>query len=105
MLKDNPATGAGTAATIGAVLGGGAGLLAGLGMLAIPFAKRREDRKVSRELVEVVRQIPAEEAIIIFTFKPRGRQVNMAEVLKGDLAGRRDRAWARTLKAKPAAGG
>ncbi|GAC1345389.1 MAG: hypothetical protein NVSMB18_25020 [Acetobacteraceae bacterium] len=31
-----PATGAGTGATIGTVLGGGAGLLAGLGMLAIP---------------------------------------------------------------------
>ena len=31
-----PATGAGTGATIGTVLGGGAGLLAGLGLLAIP---------------------------------------------------------------------
>lgn len=34
--RDAPATGAGTGATLGTVLGGGAGLLAGLGMLAIP---------------------------------------------------------------------
>lgn len=33
---DEPGSGAGAGATIGTVLGGGAGLLAGLGMLAIP---------------------------------------------------------------------
>lgn len=33
---DNAAAGAGTGASVGTVLGGGAGLLAGLGMLAIP---------------------------------------------------------------------
>ena len=33
---DAPATGAGTGATVGTLVGGGAGLLAGLGMLAIP---------------------------------------------------------------------
>ncbi len=35
-LSDPAAEGAGTGATVGTVLGGGAGLLAGLGMLAIP---------------------------------------------------------------------
>lgn len=34
--KHEAATGAGTGATLGTVIGGGAGLLAGLGMLAIP---------------------------------------------------------------------
>ena len=34
--EDDSAAGAGTGATVGTVLGGGAGLLAGLGMLAIP---------------------------------------------------------------------
>lgn len=33
---DAPATGAGTGASVGTLVGGGAGLLAGLGMLAIP---------------------------------------------------------------------
>lgn len=36
MTSGDPAQGAGTGATLGTVLGGGAGLLAGLGMLAIP---------------------------------------------------------------------
>jgi hypothetical protein len=35
-IDDETGTGAGTGATVGAVLGGGAGLLAGLGALAIP---------------------------------------------------------------------
>lgn len=35
-VSDDTATGAGTGATIGTMIGGGAGLLAGLGMLAIP---------------------------------------------------------------------
>ncbi len=33
---DHAATGAGTGATLGTILGGGAGLLAGLGLMAIP---------------------------------------------------------------------
>ncbi|QEX16846.1 hypothetical protein FRZ44_21410 [Hypericibacter terrae] len=48
--------------------------------------KRGEERSVSRELVEVIRNIPENEAVLVFTYKPRPRDKrSMASVLLSDL--------------------
>ncbi len=44
---------------------------------------KRESRKVSLEIAEVVNQIPLDEGIIIFTFKPH--EVNFEKILKRDF--------------------
>jgi hypothetical protein len=44
---------------------------------------RREDRLVSLEITEVVKEIPEDEGIIIFTFK--AREVDFQQILKNDL--------------------
>ncbi len=50
------------------------------------FSRRREDRKVSQEIVETVKTIPGDQGILMFTFKQTSaKQVNMAETLKADL--------------------
>ena len=47
-------------------------------------AKRREDRKVSREIVEVVKSISATEAVLIFTYKGNGKG-SIKDVILSDL--------------------
>ena len=50
------------------------------------FSRRREDRKVSQEIVETVKTIPGDQGILMFTFKQTSAKlVNMAETLKADL--------------------
>jgi len=49
------------------------------------FKKKQEDRKVSLEIAQVVKQIPPDEAIILFTFKARHREVDFQSILKRDL--------------------
>jgi hypothetical protein len=46
--------------------------------------QRREKRAVSREVVEVVKGIPADESVLIFTFKKRA--VDISRILLDDLA-------------------
>lgn len=47
---------------------------------------RRDDRKVSLEVAEVVKAVPCTEGVIIFTFKPKAdRRANMPKVLRQDL--------------------
>jgi hypothetical protein len=43
-----------------------------------------EDRKLSREIVEVVGGIPENEGVILFTFKQRGK-LNITDILRRDL--------------------
>lgn len=48
--------------------------------------KAREARKVSLEVVDIIKQeIPAHEPVLVFTFKPRGR-VDIVAQLKEDMA-------------------
>jgi len=65
---------------------------AGRGSVTSDFKRPREERLLSKEIVEFVKTIPETEAAIIFTFKPRkvrtGNRVqtlDMAEKLKSDL--------------------
>ena len=46
--------------------------------------KRREDRKVCQEVIEVIKSIPEDQAVLVFTFKANAK-VDAAEVLKADL--------------------
>ena len=46
--------------------------------------KKQQDRQLSREIAEVVKRIPQEEAVILFTFKERNG-VNFVGTLKADL--------------------
>lgn len=48
--------------------------------------KGRDARKMSLEVVDIIaREIPADEAVLVFTFKQRGR-VNIVDQLKADMA-------------------
>lgn len=47
--------------------------------------QRREDRDISREVVELVKGLPQDKAILIFTFKPRPGEVNIPETIRRDL--------------------
>ena len=47
--------------------------------------KKREDRKVSQEIVDLVKEIPQNEGVLIFTFKPRPRQPHFERILQTDL--------------------
>lgn len=54
------------------------------------FLEPREGRKLSREIVEVVKGLPTDEGVLIFTFKPKATRrgnapLDMAETLRGDL--------------------
>ncbi|QEX23360.1 hypothetical protein FRZ61_32980 [Hypericibacter adhaerens] len=45
-----------------------------------------QERSVSRELIEVIRNIPKDEAVLVFTYKPRPKDKrSMASVLLADL--------------------
>jgi hypothetical protein len=46
--------------------------------------EKAEDRKLSREIAEVVKGIPETEAVILFTFKQRGK-LNITDILQRDL--------------------
>lgn len=46
---------------------------------------RYEDRRISREIAEVVNSIPGNEAMIVFTFKPHGPDLDIEAVLRRDL--------------------
>lgn len=48
-------------------------------------SSKRESRKLSLEITEVVKSIPKDEGIIIFTFKKRDREVNFEKILKRDF--------------------
>jgi len=45
--------------------------------------KDAKDRKISLEIAEVIREIPQDEGVIVFTFKPKG--VDFEKILKTDL--------------------
>ncbi len=50
------------------------------------FAGNRGDRKISKEIARVVKDIPEDQGVLLFTFKPtERRQLDMAEKLRGDL--------------------
>jgi hypothetical protein len=49
------------------------------------FAKPRDQRTVSREIVKAIRSIPADEAVLVFTHKPHPRQPDIGATLKADL--------------------
>ena len=55
---------------------------------SIQSKKNRKDRLISREIAEVVKSIPEDQGIIIFTFKQRTPDgLNHVEVLERDLQG------------------
>ncbi len=56
----------------------------GRGAMTKDFGLPRRGRKISREVVEVLKSIPQGEAAIVFTFKKRGK-VDMNETLRDDL--------------------
>jgi hypothetical protein len=65
---------------------------AGRGAMTKEFNQAKEDRKLSAEIVEAVKTIPADEAVMFWTFKPRqvrrGRKwvsLDMADILARDL--------------------
>lgn len=50
--------------------------------------QRRDKRKVSQAVAEVIKDIPAEESILVFTFKKRANDpVDILSILKDDLRG------------------
>ncbi len=52
------------------------------------FAKKKENRLLAMEIVEVIRHIPDDEGVLIFTFKPRdenGRKLDCRAVLEGHM--------------------
>lgn len=49
------------------------------------FSQKRENRKVCFEIADVVKQIPPDQGILIFTFLPRFKEPDFAEILKRDL--------------------
>ena len=49
------------------------------------FRKPAEQRKVSREIVDLVRELPKDEGTLIVTFKHRTEDLKIAERLAGDL--------------------
>lgn len=54
--------------------------------MTVAFSGSRGTRKVSKEIAQVVKSIPEDEGVLIFTFKPaKGAKLDMAEKLKGDL--------------------
>ena len=59
----------------------------GRGALAASFAERDPmDRTYSQEVVNLVREIPTEKSILIFTFKPRLNEPDMPDMIRRDLA-------------------
>ena len=50
------------------------------------FAGKREDRTISHEIVEVVKAIPHDQAIIVFTFKKQPKGIDFKATLQGDLS-------------------
>jgi c-di-GMP-binding flagellar brake protein YcgR len=51
-------------------------------------AKKEDERKLPREIVSTIRNIPDDEAVIVFTFKQRGRRkdaVDVPALLRRDL--------------------
>lgn len=46
---------------------------------------RKEDRNISREIIEVIKQAGKHEAILIFTFKQKSGQISVSGRLKADL--------------------
>jgi len=48
------------------------------------FGKRRGSRLVSKEIIDVIKGIPQDEGIIVFTFKRRGK-LDFTHLLKSDL--------------------
>ena len=66
------------------------------------FTKPRADRKVSKEIVQVVKGIPEDEGVLIFTFKhDPGSKVDMAEKLRGDLKAEGVKVTAKLANGKP----
>ncbi|BBF94065.1 DEAD/DEAH box helicase family protein [Blastochloris tepida] len=49
------------------------------------FAKPRDQRTVSREIVKAVKSIPTNEAVLVFTHKPHKRQPDIGATLRADL--------------------
>ena len=51
------------------------------------FMRKREDRKLSLEIATVVKCIPEDQGVLIFTFKQQEtkKAPNMADILRGDL--------------------
>jgi hypothetical protein len=57
----------------------------GRGAMHSEFQNPRERRRVSREIIEVVKGVPADEAILMFTFKKRQSGPDIVRILKEDL--------------------
>lgn len=49
------------------------------------FQAKKKDRKITREIADVVQGIPEDEGIIIFTFKPKFKGANFEKILQSDL--------------------
>ena len=59
----------------------------GRGALTASFTERDPaDRTYSQEVANLVRDIPSEKSVLIFTFKPRVNEPNMADIIRRDLA-------------------
>lgn len=53
--------------------------------LTADMSGKPEQRKVSRELAAVIKAIPSNEAVLIFTYKKRGNGLDFVKTLKSDL--------------------
>ncbi len=49
------------------------------------MVRRGENREITKEIDEVIKGIPEDEGIILFTFKPKPGGANFEEILKSDL--------------------
>ena len=66
--------------------------MSGRNKVTADFSKRKEDRKLSKEICKAVQQMPKDQGVILFTFKPRaedpvgkGKGVDFAKILQADL--------------------
>lgn len=53
--------------------------------LTADMSGRAEQRKVSKELAAVIKDIPSNESVLIFTYKRQGNRVDFVKTLKADL--------------------
>lgn len=53
--------------------------------LTADMSGRAEQRKVSKELAAVIKAIPSNQAVLIFTYKRQGNRVDFVQTLKADL--------------------
>src|SRR4051794_36264688 len=47
--------------------------------------QRRSDRNISLEVIDVIKETPADGGVLVFTFKARPGDINMADQLQRDL--------------------